>query len=179
MTAPASAAPGAGDAARPDPPPVVEQDAHAARLRGVPSGVHEERAHLVRFVANERRHLCWTKHPQAIRRPIGSGIPRGEWTHRVVWWAKAATNAAHEQVRARERRRGERHEPDEDDDRGDDDGDRRELRDDQQEEHDPVDADDATPHPFDCVAHAIGRPAARASWPTYLRELKTGDMSSD
>ena len=80
---------------------------------------------------------------------------------------KTAANAAHEQVRARERRRGERHEPDEgrerdeeDGDRGDDDGDHGELRDDQEEEHDP--ADDGAPHPFDCVAHAIERPAARA-----------------
>jgi hypothetical protein len=80
---------------------------------------------------------------------------------------KPAAKAAHEQVRAREPGRGERHEPDEgrerddeDGDRGDDDGNRGELRDDQEEEHDPK--DDAAPHPFDCVAHAIERPAARA-----------------
>jgi hypothetical protein len=116
---------------------------------------------------SERGHVCWAQNPQAIRRPIGSGIPLGEWIHRVLRQAKTAANAAHEQVRARERRRGERHEPDEgrerddeDDDRGDDDGDRGELRDDQEEEHDPE--DDNAPHPFDCVAHAIERPAARA-----------------
>ena len=86
---------------------------------------------------------------------------------RVRFVATTAANAAREQVRARERRRGERHEPgegrerdDEDGDRGDDDGNRGELRDDQEEEHDPV--DDAGPHPFDSVAHAIERPAARA-----------------
>jgi hypothetical protein len=80
---------------------------------------------------------------------------------------KTAASAAHEQVRARERRRGERHEPDEgrerddeDGDRGDDDGDRGELRDDQEEEHDPE--DDAATHPFDSLDHAIERPPARA-----------------
>jgi hypothetical protein len=85
----------------------------------------------------------------------------------VLRCGRTAANAAHEQVRARERRRGERHEPDEgrerddeDGDRGDDDGDRGELRDDQEEEHDP--GHDGARHPFECVAHAIGRPAVRA-----------------
>jgi hypothetical protein len=79
---------------------------------------------------------------------------------------ETAANAAPEEVRARERRRGERHEPDEDgehdDEDGesdDEDGDRGELRDDQEEEHDLE--DDDAPHPFDSVAHAIERPAAR------------------
>jgi hypothetical protein len=70
---------------------------------------------------------------------------------------KAASKAAHEQVRAHERRRGERHEGRE---REDQDGDHGELRDDQKKEHGPDDADAGDP--FDCVAHAIERPAARA-----------------
>src|SRR3954469_20263525 len=116
MTAPASAAPGAGDPRATGPSASAlwskfEEDAHAARLRGVPSGVLEDRARLVRFVVSERGHVCSAQDPQAIRRPMGSGIARGERIHCV--WAKTAANAAHEQVRARERRRGERHEPEE------------------------------------------------------------------
>ena len=73
---------------------------------------------------------------------------------------KTAAKAAHEQVRAHERRRGERHERDKGREREDQDGDHGELRDDQKEEQGP-DADDAG-DPFDSVAHAIERPAAQA-----------------
>jgi hypothetical protein len=73
---------------------------------------------------------------------------------------KTPAKAAHEQVRAHERRRGERHERDKGREREDQDGDHGELRDDQNKEHGPD--DDGTGHPFDCVAHAIERPAARA-----------------
>jgi hypothetical protein len=73
---------------------------------------------------------------------------------------KTAAKTAHEQVRAHERRRGERHERDKGREREDQDGDHGELRNDQKEEHGPDD-DDAG-HPCDCVAHAIERPAARA-----------------
>jgi hypothetical protein len=74
--------------------------------------------------------------------------------------AKTAAKAAHQQVRARERRRGERHERDKDREPDDQDRDHRELRNDQKEEHDPE--DDAASDPFECVAHAIERPAAPA-----------------
>ena len=73
---------------------------------------------------------------------------------------KTAAKAAHEQVRAHERRRGERHERDKGREREDQDGDHGELRDEQKNEHGPDD-DDAG-DPFDSVAHAIERPAARA-----------------
>jgi hypothetical protein len=73
---------------------------------------------------------------------------------------KTAAKAAHEQVRAHERRRGERHERDKGREREDQDGDHGELRDEQKKEHGPED-DDAG-DPFDPVAHAIERPAARA-----------------
>jgi hypothetical protein len=69
---------------------------------------------------------------------------------------KTAAKAAHEQVRAHERRRGERHERDEGREREDQDGDQSELRDDQKKEHGPD--DDAAGHPFDCVAHVIEAP---------------------
>jgi hypothetical protein len=73
---------------------------------------------------------------------------------------KTPAKAPHEQVRARERRRGERHEHDKGHERDDQDGDHGESRDDQDEDHRLQD-DDAG-HPFDCVAHAIERPAAPA-----------------
>ena len=72
---------------------------------------------------------------------------------------KTAAKAAHEQVRAHERRRGERHERDKGREREDQNGDHGELWD-EQKEHGP-DAEDAGA-PFDRVAHAIERPAARA-----------------
>jgi hypothetical protein len=74
---------------------------------------------------------------------------------------KTAAKAAHEQVRAHERRRGERHERDKGREREDQDGDHGELGDEQKKEHGPDD-DDAV-HPLDCVAHAIERPAALES----------------
>jgi hypothetical protein len=72
---------------------------------------------------------------------------------------KTAPKTAHEQIRAHERRRGERHERDKGREREDQDDDHGELRDDQKKEHGPD--DDGARHPFDCVAHAIERPAAR------------------
>jgi hypothetical protein len=84
----------------------------------------------------------------------------------------AAAKAAHEQERAHERRRGERHERDKGREREDENGDHGELWDDQKEEHGPEE-DDAG-DPFDCVAHAIERPAARplsvtrAPWRTVV-----------
>jgi hypothetical protein len=75
-----------------------------------------------------------------------------------------AANAAHEQERTRERRRGERRERDEGRERDDHHGDHRELRDDEQQEHGPEDADG--PDPFESVAHAFEPatpPAAGAS----------------
>jgi hypothetical protein len=75
------------------------------------------------------------------------------------WLGKTAAKAAHEQVRARERGRGERDKRDEGRERDDQDGDHGELRDDQEEEHGPVEA--GAGDPFDSVVHAIERPAAR------------------
>jgi hypothetical protein len=74
---------------------------------------------------------------------------------------KTAAKGAHEQERAHERCRGERHERDKGREREDQDGDHGEAGDDQKKEHGPDD-DDAG-DPFDSVAHAIERPAARAS----------------
>ena len=71
-----------------------------------------------------------------------------------------AAKAAHEQVRTHERRRNECHERDKSREHEDQDGDHGEFRDEQQKEHGP-DAEDAGA-PFDRVAHAIERPAARA-----------------
>src|SRR3954469_23561855 len=109
MTAPASAAPGAGDPRATGPSASAlwskfEEDAHAARLRGVPSGALEDRARLVRCVVSERGHVGSAHDPQALRRPIGSRSPLGEWMHGVLRRAKTAAKAAHEHVRARERR---------------------------------------------------------------------------
>ena len=73
---------------------------------------------------------------------------------------KTAAKAAQEQIRAHERRHGQRRERDKRREREDQDDDHGELRDDQDKDHGPDD-DDAG-HPFDCVAHAIERPAARA-----------------
>src|SRR3954447_10214929 len=86
MTAPASAAPGAGDPRATGPSASAlwsefEEDAHAARLRGVPSGVLEDRGRLVRFVVSERGHVCSAQDPQAIRRPIGS---RSRWANGYI-----------------------------------------------------------------------------------------------
>jgi hypothetical protein len=70
-----------------------------------------------------------------------------------------AAKAAYKQVRAREHGRGERHERDKGQEPDDHDRDQREFRDDQEEEQGPVDG--AAGDPFDSVAHAIARPAAR------------------
>jgi hypothetical protein len=74
---------------------------------------------------------------------------------------KTAAQAAHEQVRAHERRHGERHDRDEGREREGQGGEHGELRDEEKEEHGPD--DDEAGDPFDSVAHAIERPAARAS----------------
>jgi hypothetical protein len=79
---------------------------------------------------------------------------------------KTAAKGAHEQVRAHERCRGERHERDKGREREDQDGDHGEAGDDQKKEHAPDD-DDAG-DPFDSVAHAIERPAARAPRRTVI-----------